>query len=652
MNFFEQQDIAQSNTTKLVVLLFLAITALIVATTVLFAVVMYFLQTGNSAHYIETQGLSFWTNIRALISWQTFTSIGFTVICVVLIGSLFKFLQLSQGGRTVAESLGGRLINTRNKDADEKKVLNIVEEIAIASGTPVPPVYLLEDSSINAFAAGNSPQDAIIGVTRGCIQVLSREELQGVIAHEFSHIFHGDMRLNMRLVALLHGILILGLIGRFFTRHATFSRATRSSKNNGQFLFLGAGIGLMIIGYAGTFFGNLIKAAVSRQREFLADASAVQYTRNPMGISGALKKIGGFQGNSTLNSVQSTEFSHMYFSQGISTAFNALMATHPPLQTRIKRLEPNWNGEFLITTAPSHSELSAESVSSFSNNQHTAKAPIAPTSESSAENALSNIGQPNEAQLHSAADAIDALSDKLHEATHSSLGSCGILFGLLLDTKTQLYKQQWQALQKFYTAPELIAMKQTIIEAAGTPPQQRLLLIELSLPALKELSIAQIKILFTAMDELINTDNHVDLFEWSLRSIVRQHLQPEKPEKQSLPLSHLRESCQVLLSFLAHADENNGTTAQTAFQTAVDSLRFSSLKLLPKTQLNLNELEDSLRYLKRTKPLQKPQLLKAMIKCIEDKDTITPRKAELFRATASNLNCPIPPFTHQKTLST
>ena len=216
------------------------------------------------------------------MSWEMFAGISVIVCVVILLGSLYKYIQLSGGGRSVAESMGGRLINSQTKDADERKILNVVEEMAIASGTPVPPVYLLEDDAINAFAAGHTPQDAVIGITRGCIKLLKRDELQGVVAHEFSHIFHGDMKINMRLVALLNGILLLGLMGHFLVRSTTHGAAFRSKNKSSPAAILGLGVGLIVIGYTGTFFGNLIKAAVSRQREFLADASAVKFTRNPI----------------------------------------------------------------------------------------------------------------------------------------------------------------------------------------------------------------------------------------------------------------------------------------------------------------------------------------------------------------------------------
>src|SRR5690606_22292865 len=247
MNFFEHQDRAKRKTKQLVFLLALAITSLIAITIFFFAAFIYF--TGNSpTDPYGNREIDFWEGISHALPPEAILWIAIGISIVVLLGSFFRFLQLQSGGRAIAEAMGGRLLHGNTKDFDERKILNVVEEIAIASGTSVPPVYLIEDDAINAFAAGYKPQDAVIGITRGCINQLTRDELQGVIAHEFSHIFHGDMRLNMRLIALLYGILLIGLIGEFLIRHAGNRNIRRSSKDNSPFVMLVLGLGLLIIG--------------------------------------------------------------------------------------------------------------------------------------------------------------------------------------------------------------------------------------------------------------------------------------------------------------------------------------------------------------------------------------------------------------------
>jgi Zn-dependent protease with chaperone function len=333
VNFFEHQDRARSSTRTLVLLFVAAIATLIIITTFLVVTVLSLTETQNGPSSVNFD----------VVTSDVFLLVTVGVLSVVVLGTLFRFAQLRGGGRSVAQGLGGRLLNVQTRDADERKVLNVVEEIAIASGTPVPEVYLIEDPAINAFAAGFRPQDAVIGITRGSIQQLNRDELQGVIAHEFSHIFNGDMRLNIRLIGWLYGITVIGMIGYYMLRGSQYSYSMRNRKNGKGSLML-LGLGFLVVGYGGTFFGNLIKAAVSRQREFLADASAVQFTRNPEGIGGALKKIGGYPGGTRLAAGNAAEISHMLFGEGLRSGFFGLFATHPSLDERIQRIDPSWIG--------------------------------------------------------------------------------------------------------------------------------------------------------------------------------------------------------------------------------------------------------------------------------------------------------------------
>jgi len=638
MNFFAQQDIARRNTKRLVVLLILAIVSLIAVTTAMFAGVMLYLQTGNSAYQMDTADMGFWAGLGTLLNWQTVSGISMVVITVVLLGGLFKYQQLSRGGRVVAESLGGRLINDDSRDLNERRLLNIVEEMAIASGAPVPPVYLLEEPAINAFAAGHTPQDAVIGVTRGCIEQLSRDELQGVIAHEFSHIFHGDMRLNMRLVALLNGILLLGLIGHFLVRGAAYRSVGRSSRDKNGGAIIAAGIGLIIIGYAGTFFGNLIKAAVSRQREFLADASAVQFTRDNNGIAGALKKIGSLSAGSKLTAAHSAEFSHMFFSQGVSTAFNSLMATHPPLPERIKRLEPNWDGNYLSTFKTDRPAPETARSKQSPQPERFFRAGVLAA-------AVEQIGQTSSASLSQARQQLKQIGEPLRRSAHSPDGASAIVIGLLLDpANSDLRQQQWQLLAQHYSEATLKQWRETTELVTNVAQLDRLALLELSLSGLKSLSEAQVKTLQTAMDELINADNKIDLHEWSVRRIVTHHLNTPRFPHQHRQLRNLRDSCQQVLSYLAHAGADNPQAAARAFAAAAEQLRMIELPLLERSQLSIAALDKALDELNQTRPLQKPLLLKAMLRTIEADGQVTATEAELFRAIADSLNCPIPPL--------
>ncbi|MBK1859645.1 M48 family metallopeptidase, partial [Cerasicoccus arenae] len=344
MDFFAAQDDAHSRTKLLIVYFVLAVISIIAS---LYLLCMVFYSYSSTPENQPTR----W------VLWNLPTLAGVSGFVVLLVGgaSLSKIAQLKGGGGVVAKSVGGRKVDPGTRDPDERKLMNVVEEMAIASGTAVPEVYLLDkEDGINGFAAGYTPDDAAIAVTRGCVQRLSRDELQGVIAHEFSHILNGDMRMNIKLMGVLFGILLISIIGEGIMRAGFWgnvgARRDRDNKGNAIMLF---GIGVMIIGYVGVFFGRLIQSAISREREYLADASAVQFTRNPEGIGGALMRIGG--AGSTVNHHHTSETAHFFFANALKSSFGGAFATHPPLDVRIKRVMPNWDGKFLDKPAAQQS---------------------------------------------------------------------------------------------------------------------------------------------------------------------------------------------------------------------------------------------------------------------------------------------------------
>ncbi len=621
MDFFEQQDRARRNSSRLVILLVLAVITLIGTTTLVIAIAWQVYQYGNYS-------------LQAL-SHELLISVALVVVGVVLLGWAFKAMQLRAGGKVVAERLGGRLLNLQPQGVHEQRVLNVVEEMALAAGTPVPPVYLLEEPSINAFAAGLRPENAVIGVTRGAIEKLSRDELQGVIAHEFSHILHGDMRLNTRLVAVLHGILLLGLIGELVlrggshTRHAPRSSSNDKGKGNAVALVMVVGLALLIIGYAGTFFGNLIKAAVGRQREFLADASAVQYTRNPDGIAGALKKLGG---GSQIEAGHAAEYSHMYFGQGL--ALSKMMATHPPLEERIRRIDPSWDGVVLgneVFERPARAAAqSHEEIAGFS----AAAAGIA----------IASIGEPQPLHIEEARESLAQIDDRLRNAAHDPHGALAILYGLLLgrDADTRQQRMSWMQAN----LPPLLSDR---LQELGTalerlPAGRRLPLLELAIPALKQLEPQDFVSLKRDIGTLLISTKQLDLIEWALLRIVERNLGMQRPVQGRLPLAALgNESC-VLLVALSRAGNTSEEAATEAFQAAWATLPFTARVFAEQPQAGITALNDALNRLNQMRPLQKPQLLKAMARCIEHDGRISASEAELMRAVADTLDCPMPPL--------
>ncbi|MCX7701923.1 MAG: M48 family metallopeptidase, partial [Gemmataceae bacterium] len=344
-NFFEHQQLARQRTKYLVFLYGIAVAGTVLLTYFVVWAIFY-LPTLDPERLKTASGLSVsGIPLSELFEPQLFLLV--TGTTVLLIGGMtaLKLSELSSGGKAVAEMLGGRLVTTPTSDFHEKRLLNVVEEMAIASGIPVPPVYVLDgEGGINAFAAGYAPDQAVIGVSRGALEYLNRDELQGVIAHEFSHILNGDMRLNIRLIAIIFGIMGLAAFGSILLR-----TRSRNDKGAGQIILLG--LGLYLLGIVGAFVGNIIKAMVSRQREFLADASAVQFTRNPDGIGGALKKIGGLKDGAAIRNEHAPEAAHMFFADALSRLTD-LFATHPPLPERIRRIDPKWDGTFPKVTRP------------------------------------------------------------------------------------------------------------------------------------------------------------------------------------------------------------------------------------------------------------------------------------------------------------
>ncbi|GAB3094301.1 M48 family metallopeptidase [Aestuariicella hydrocarbonica] len=665
MNFFEHQDQARKNTTRLIVFFSLAVLSLIAITTVFVSGLLYYFDLQNQKRHAPLQNMDGnVTGILQILSWDLVAGIALVVITVVLIGSLYKLMQLSGGGEKVAESLGGKRLQPNTSDPSERKLLNVVEEMAIASGTPVPPVFLLEEAGVNAFAAGYDANDAVIGVTRGCMELLDREELQGVIAHEFSHILHGDMRINIRLIGILHGILIIGLLGSILMRSGMYSSMShvRSKDKNGTGI-MAVGLGLVVIGYAGTFFGKLIKAAVSRQREFLADASAVQFTRNPNGISQALQKIGGYSRAAEIRHPNAEEFSHMYFGEAVLASMNSMMATHPPLETRIKRITPNWKGEYIRVTGfdSDRQPLNSgnEATSSFSaHSPHSAPQPHseshpAPSDQGHSSHTvtgtsvhdvfLDNIGNPSPGHLNKARQLLKELPAQLQDAAHDPFAARAIIYSLLMQSETA--DEQWQQLQQ-RAHPVVYKLTQELqATVAQLPREQRLPLFILSIPALKTLSAPQYQVFKENLVALIKADRKVDTFEWALYRMLVNALETQTSHHTArATIQQLGVPCQQLISTLATAGHTEPALAEAAYNTTMKELKLANLPLLGDGQISFPMLDGALQQLQMLKPLQKPALLKAMITCIQHDGTVDPQEYELFRAIADCLDCPVPPM--------
>ncbi|MGD2054708.1 MAG: M48 family metallopeptidase [Gammaproteobacteria bacterium] len=643
MNFFKSQDEARRNSGRLVALFLLAIVSLIIMTNLLVMLVFGYFS-------VEQAGSIGLHQFMQLIDWHVFLIIGAAVTVVILLGSAYKILALSGGGARIAEMLDAELVVNGSADLRRQRLLNVVEEMAIASGTPVPPVYLLDEEGINAFAAGYKPGDAIIGVTRGAIEKLNREQLQGVIAHEFSHILNGDMKLNIRLIGLLHGILLIGMIGYYILRSTSHSRR---SKDSGGAAILG--LGLVIIGYAGTFFGNLIKAAVSRQREYLADASAVQFTRNPDGIAGALKRIGGDAVGSIIENPAGVQISHALFSEGIKTWLGSLYATHPPLAKRIYSVQPEWDGEFDYSK-PAETEPGAEEPPRMQQpsgeKQALSMAAIATAMTSGAIADLT--GQPTPSRLDYAHHLINDLPPEFVSAVNDPYAARAVIYYLLLDKDKNIHNDQLQHLKSAADTGVYEETMKLLLAGYELKKEYRLPLVDMALATLHQLSAKQYRLFRENLDRMIEIDKKISLFEWSIRKIVFHHLDPVfamKPgtTRQNLQLAQAKPACALLLSVLIYSGTQQGINDSDVFSRAIEELGMDGISLLPKNAIGLDKLNSALDRLAQLKPLEKPRLLKACAITITADQQITSDEVEIYRAISAIIDCPVPPLVIQPT---
>lgn len=634
MDFFEQQAQARRRSFLLVILMAVAVICLITVSAFVLALVIGWMDGGGP----DRPELDMTARALAVVTPGLFVGVAIPVLAVVIVAGLFKRWQLSGGGAAVAEALGGKRLDPASTDPEARKVLNVVEEMALASGIAVPPVYVLEDPAINAFAAGYSPRNAVIGVTRGSLRHLTRSELQGVIAHEFSHIFHGDMRLNTRLVSVLHGILVIGLVGRGIMQVMPLRRG--NSRDNAGPQLLVIAIVLVVLGSIGTLFGHIIKAAVSRQREFLADASAVQFTRNPDGIAGALKKIGAVPAGSRVSDAHAPEFSHMFFSKAVGRASGAWMSTHPPLAERIRRIDPGWDGQF-----PSLDETSGREAPDASSGT----APAAPARPSGVSAALAlaaidAIGQADPAHLAAAQRTLGEIDPALRDAAHDTYVARAICYALLLSDQQGVQQRQLAALKQQAHPDVQAVLAQLRDQVLGLPAQARLPLLEASLPALRQLSANQYETFKGCLRALIMADGQVNLREWAFYRIVIHTLETRDAPRTAGDLAANRGDVALLLAALAQAGEGDGTDAKAAFAAGASSLGMTDLVPPVTGAGSPHLLDDVVTRLAGLETAHKKPLLRALAQVATQGGHASPAQAELLRAVALALDCPLPPL--------
>ncbi len=646
MNFFEAQDSARRSTTLLILLFVLAIVFLLVLSNLLVFELLYFVKYGELTLSLSQLKFVFDGGLSLVLSAA--------ILLFIILGSLYKRVQLSSGGSVIAQHLGGVIIPRSSTDPLHKKILNVVEEMAIASGSPVPQVYLLNEPGINAFAAGWKTTNAVIGITQGALERLNRDELQGVIAHEFSHIFNGDMRLNIRLIAILHGVLMIGMLGGMILRSLRYVRTSRNNKGGGQavLIILGIGGALAVVGYSGTFFGNWIKSLISRQREYLADASAVQFTRSKEGIANALKKIGGAVPGSVIQAASVDEYSHAYFAKGESGGLSFFsFSTHPPLKQRILRIDPAWDGKYTLDEKTGFSE----SVENKKDRSEHLKTKVATAVMSSggfalndAMNALDNIGDVSKEQVDAASLWRQQMPDAVLAQAENPYGAQALILAMLLDKKADIANKQYAVLNKTIGKSHTETVRQLRHDIDKLSPGQTLPLIDLTLPTLREMTVEQYQQFKHCLEQLIKADKKVDLREWIIQRMVLHHLDEQygrrkKPIAKYFVLGSAKPAAELMLSLLASLEHRDQALAKQAFDAARHSVGIAALSFLAKDAISLEGLNAAMDELAFLKPPLKKRFLQACVNCISHDGKVTIQAYELTRAIASCLDCPMPP---------
>lgn len=636
MNFFDRQDKARRVTRWLVIVFFVA-TVLIVACVALVA--------GAASAMLD--GGQSGMNPAVMLPAAVITAL------FILGATAYKTAHLARGGGQVAVDMGGTLVAPDTSDPLRRRLRNVVEEMAIASGVPVPEVYVLEaEPGINAFAAGFAPGDAAVAVTRGTLESLDRDELQGVIAHEFSHILNGDMRLNIRLMGVLFGIVVLGLIGRTVLRSGSRMSGFSSRRSRGQPVVLLIGLGLTIIGWIGVLLARIIKAAVSRQREFLADASAVQFTRQTDGIAGALKKIGGYTEHSYIRAVDAEEISHMLFAGGLAR-LRSVFATHPPLIERIQALDPS----FRESDYPKERKRqAADADASVQDSRLAAGVTAALAASGGAASAAigsaisDSIGDPQARHVEFAQALRRSVPADLYDAAHSRELSLLLAVALSMHPDAAIAARQAGIVQEMLGPERAALVTRFHRQLSDIGPAYRLPLLEICFPMLKLRPLPQLEFLQKLTLRLIETDGHVDLHEFCFYRILSSQLGQSlgagaRHARKRASKHAMRQAAAGLIRILAEQGNESPEAVEHAYRSGLAELGdwAGNFVLEPKAGGTVAALDANLDALGGLGAKSQQRLVAAISRCIAHDGSLSLREAELLRAICATLNCPLPP---------
>jgi Zn-dependent protease with chaperone function len=625
MDFFQAQERARTTSRALVWWFGLCLVAVILAIYLLAVVAK-----GFAAPPRNGGGVFAWWD------WELLGIVAPVVGGIILLGSFYKLMQLSGGGSVVARDLGGRQVDPSTTDLLERRLINVVEEMSIASGLPAPEIWILdEEQGINAFAAGTDPANAVVGITRGCLERLNRDELQGVVAHEFSHILNGDMKLNMRLIGWIFGLVMIAMLGRMLLELLRFNRGSRDSKGGGAVLaVVAAGAALWLVGSIGVFFAKLLQAAVSRQREFLADASAVQFTRNPAGLANALRKVGGFWKNGAIQASRAAEARHLFFANSQLIKFG--FATHPPLDVRIRAIDPDWQGEMLEGAEPEMFDKDPEKSARVS--------VLAPAT---AAFALESMGNSTRLDTGVGAAIHRQLADE-QVVFHSKNESKALLFGLLLAQDPDCHEKGLELLRQNHgeeMASHADAWHQSLL---GKTAAEKIAMVDLSLSWLRKMSREEARDFIEVNRALIAADGHVSLFEFMLEKVIERHVAVGLGLRRVARIRHtslgaLEHETGILVGALAglSGDVNALTAAEVEYRQHVRR----DLPRLPVEACTLEAVATALVEFESATPLVKAQILRLCGLIAMHDGELKDGEVELLRAIAEAIGAPLPPLT-------
>ena len=610
MNFFKAQDEARGRTAKLVSILILAVLSL-----------------AGSLYVLAVIGE---TKLGLPLDWwqpRMFLATSGLALAVILGGSLLKIVELSKGGSAVAASLGARLVSPYTTDTRERRYLNVVQEMSLASGMPVPDCYVMDgDDTINAFAAGNDPKDAVVGVTVGALKNLNRDELQGVIAHEFSHIANGDMRLNIKIIGMIAGLTALAGLGYILIRVGLSSKSSNDKKSAWPLAL--AGLVVLIVGWLGMFFARIIQSSVSRQREYLADASAVQFTRNPKGLASALVKVGQLARRPHEVSVAQLEAQHLFFSSS-GSFLDSLFATHPPLADRVLRIDPSFSADLSqLSSAVSANETElADSPLSGFNSRTNSFAPSLPER------------IPSDLEIQEAVRFKGKIPSELRAVSQEPIGAMAIVLGLILRQDPVLRTAQIDSARSLASG-EVVKQALTIEPLlTALPAGSRVPLLDLAMPALRQLSATQVSAFRAAIKELsVGTED--GMMVMLIHASMRRYLSvaPDALGSQPNAITVPNHFARVLSAVVITSSESP-MAQQKAYRlgASVLGLEQSMQSMLTSEQVNLDQVQESLSVISGLGVNDRRSFVRACGVAMLNDQHAEPAEIEIVRAVADSL---------------